>query len=274
MAPRFRRAFYKLLPTWLGGGQPSPSATVDEDEGERVQYSLGVTIDAFLERCRQGVLARYPEHCPADALAYHGRDRKIVRGINESADSYAERLLRWLDDHRVRGNPFALLEQLQAYCNVDLMVRTVDTRGNWFTIAADGTRSVLLDQGNWDWDGAAASEWGRFWVIIYPPATGELWNQTPNWGDADLWGGEWGRAGYTWGSTATPDQVQAVRSIVRQWKPAGTTCEWVVLAFAPASFDPTDASPPNPDGDWGIWHERVNPAVPVRLGTASYWDGP
>lgn len=278
MASRFRTAFYKLLPSWLGGGQPSPSITVDKDDGERVQYSLGVTIDAFLERCRLGVLARFPDHAPPDALPHLGRDRRIVRGINESAESYAERLLRWLDDHRVRGNPYALLEQLRAYCNVDMMARTVDARGNWFTIAADGTRSASLDQGNWDWDGAAATQWGRFWVILYPPSDGSLWTQDPDWGDADLWSGEWGRDGYTWGSSATPDEVQSVRSIVRSWKPAGTTCEFVILAFDAASFDPTDSQEPVgdlPGGDWDINHELgSDPAVAARLSTATYWPGP
>ena len=259
---RFRRIWRWMAPAWL-------TAPYD---GAQVQYSLGVMLDAQVERTFQGTKARFPEHGPADALPFMGRDRKIIRGINEPAAAFAARLLRWLDDHRVRGNPFALLDQIRAFLQTDMLVRTVDHRGNWFTVAADGTRSLLLDQGNWDWDGAAASQWSRFWVILYPPTS--LWLQDdPAIGDADLWAGEIGRAGYTIGSTATRDEVDGVRTLVRQWKPAGTLCLWIILAFAPTSFDPTAGAPPNPDGDWGIWHERVDPAVPVRLGTASYWDG-
>ncbi len=249
----------------------APSWLTDPGDGLEVLHSLGICMDAQAERTYQGTLARFPDHAPADALPPMSRDRKIVRGINESAESFAARLIKWLDDHKVRGNPYALLEQLQAYLVIPTAVRTVDNRGNWFSIDEDGNRSALIDQGNWDWDGDTAS-WSRFWVIIYPPAT--LWVQgDPAIGDADLWAGEIGRAGYTIGSTATQEDVAGVRTIVRQWKPAGTLCLWIIVAFDPASFDPTDGAPPNPDGDWGIWHERVDPAVAVRLGTASFWDG-
>jgi hypothetical protein len=259
---RFRRIYRWMMPSWLSSA----------DDGLQVQHSLGITIDAQAERTYQGVKARFPDHCPADALPPMSRDRKIIRGINEPADAFAERLIRWLDDHRVRGNPYALLDQLQAFLQTAMVIRTVDNRGNWFTIDADGNRSALIDQGNWDWDGDTAS-WSRFWVILYPPST--LWLQDdPAWGDADLWGGEWGRAGYTWGSTATSDEVDGVRTIIRQWKPAGTLCLWIILAFDPTDFDPANGSPPNPDGDWGQWHEAgSDPAVPVREENASYWDG-
>ena len=264
MAARFRSAFYKLLPSWL-----------TTDDGELVHYSLGLVMDAYLERVWLGLRARHPDHAPPDALGHIGRDRKIIRGIDESAAAYAVRLIRWLDDHLIRGNPFALLEQLRAYCNVDMMARTVDRHGNWFTIDTDGTRSFSLAQGNWDWDGTSVSQWSRFWVILYPPST--LWTQGPAWGAAALWGGAWGSTAHTWGSTATPDQVAAVRSIVREWKPAGTRCEYVILAFDPASFDPTDDAEPVgalPGGDWGINHELgSDPAVAARLADATYWPG-
>jgi len=268
---KFRTAFYKFMPSWLYS-----------DEGELVNYSLGVIMDAFLERLWLGVRARMPSYAPPDAFPRLGRDRKIVRGINEGLESYAVRLIRWLDDHLVRGNPYALLEQLRAYCNVDMMARVVDARGNWFTIDADGVRSFSLAQANWDWgdntlDGSGnITNWGRFWVVLYPPTT--LWTQTPAWGDPALWGGAWGTDGYTWGSTATPSQVAAVRSIVRDWKPAGTRCEYIILAFDPSSFDPTDVQEPVgdlPGGDWTINHRMgSDPAVAARLETASYWPGP
>lgn len=280
---RFRRAFHRLAPSWLTGGPvPSPvgTAPLDAPEAERVWFSLFLMLDMYAERARQGLLARYPEATrsasgatytpPDDALPPIGRDRQIVRGINEPRATYALRLKRWLDTHAKRGNPFALCSELAAYCGQPLRIRTVDRRGNWFTIESDGTRSYVLDSGNWNWDGAPASpRWARGWVILYPPAT--LWTVGPVIGDPELWGGAIGTPGYTIGCTATPDQARSIQSIVRDWKPAGTKCEWIVVAFDDASFDP---GAPEPDGLWGPWSKTVaGVQVPSRLDTARYWTG-
>jgi hypothetical protein len=256
---RFRRIHRALAPRWLTLG-----------EGDAVGMSIGIVVDAAAQRAYEGTLARFPQHCPDECLPLIGRDRLIVRGIDEAAEGYAERLVGWLDAHRGRGNPYALAEQLRAYCQADVRVRTVDARGNWYTIDRDGSRSFVLNTGSWLWDGTpAAPEWARFWVIIYPTAAGEPWSEGPDWGDVDLWGGAWGTPGYTWGSTATPGQVAAVRAIVSQWKPAGTRCEHIIIAFDDASFDP---AAPEPDGTWDR-QSIGDPSVARRLATARYWDG-
>lgn len=255
----FRDAFYKLVPSWLGGGAPRVNKY---DEGERVLYSLNFMLDAFAERARLSLLARFPTYAPADALQYLGRDRKIVRGINEPADVYAQRLLRWLDDHRVRGNPYALMAQLREYCQADVRIRTVDRRGNWYTLERDGSRSVLINLINWDWDGGDLRQWSRFWVIIYPTPANEPWAPQTVWG-----------TGGTTGTTATVDEIAGVRRIIKEWKPAGTRCEWIIVAFDDASFDPTDPSV-DPGGTWGTWGaDDGGVYLPVRLTTARYWLG-
>ena len=257
---RFRRAYTKLLPWWLTA-----------EDGAKVNYSLGLLMDAYLTRLLQGLRARWPSHAMPSALPFLGRDRRIVRGINESAESYAARLLRWLDDHRIRGNPYALMEQLRAYCQADVRIRTVDMRGNWYTIERDGTKSVSLQQGNWDWDGADASRWSRFWVIIYPTSDGLPWEARPvGWDDGDWWGDP----SLTLGTTATANQASTVKSIVRDWQPDGTRCEWIIIAFDDTSFAPDDSSPPLPDGTWGKWGKLVSGNYEEsRDETARYWKG-
>lgn len=263
----FRKAWRKLVPSWL-----------QVEDGERILYSIGLLMDAHVERLYQGLLARFPEYePPADAFAAMSRDRLIFRGLNESDADFAVRLIPWLDVAKRRGTAFELLQQVWDYLGGVAMVRSVDERGNWFTIAADGTRSYLLDQGNWNWDDSPVpTKRGRFWVIIYPPAT--LWTEGPKWGDSDLWGGTWGDKAdkTTWGSTATSDAVQSIRGIVRTYKPGGTRCEKIIIAFDPASFDPASSlgDPGMPDGTWG------RPCAPVggtyvatRLSTARYWRG-
>lgn len=261
---RFRLIRRFLAPRWL-----------TEGEGELVGYSLDMMKDAFVERLQLGLLARFPETAPPDALAAIGRDRRVIRGINESAASYAQRLIRWLDDRKTVGNPFALMQKLAEYVGGTSSFRTVDARGNWYSRAADGTRSLLLNQANWNWDDKPNTadgrpRWGRFWVIIYP---GDVWNDGgEQWGSAAAWG----TADRSWGSSATPDQVATLKAIVADWKPAGTKCVNIILAFDPASFDPTAAVDDTgmPAGLWERWSKIVaGVQVPARLSTARYIDG-
>jgi hypothetical protein len=186
----FRKSRKSLTATWL-----------TEGEGDLVGYSLDLVRDAFMRRIELGLLARLPQNDPTgattppdDAMAAIGRDRRLVKGINETNQDYAARLLTWLDDRKRAGNPFMLMQQLAAYCGAGPAFRTVDVRGNWYSRDAAGVETTSLNQANWDWDGDAA-RWSRFWVIIYPNG---LWTTTvDDWGDTDL---DWGDAGHTWGS--------------------------------------------------------------------------
>jgi hypothetical protein len=158
----FLTAFQKYVPSWLSKG-----------EGGLVGSSLAQQMEDMRVRAKLALVARFPEYAAAyvddAALAAIGRDRRIVRGINEPAASYAASLVRAIDDHRTQGNPYTMLRQIQAYLQARCVVRTVDRRGNWYSLDADGNPRARSKTGNWDWDGRAASpEWARFWVIIYP----------------------------------------------------------------------------------------------------------
>jgi hypothetical protein len=262
----FSRQF--LGPSWL---------VADGGDSQRIGFVVDVLKNAFAERMRQALLARFPQNDPLgvttpppDALAAIGRDRRIVRGFNESAVAYARRLIAWRATWKRAGNPFALMQQLSAYLGPGPAFRTVDVRGNWFSLNADGSMAALLNQANWDWDGAvdALTRWSRFWVVVYPNG---LWTQQRKWGD----GGKWGD-GNTWGSTATVDQVTSMQGIVRDWKPAGTLCVNVILAFDNTTFVPTLARDATglPNGTWGNWGTTIGGVFqPGRLASASYLDG-
>lgn len=263
MAKNFRTLRKALGPTWL----------TSEGDSLLVGYSLDLMRDAFVERLRLGLMARFPQQdkagtpAPSDAIAAMGRDRRVVRGLNESDASYITRLLAWLDDRKTSGNAFTLMQRLSEYLGAGCVFRTVDNSGNWYTRAVDGTRTLLINQANWDWDHNSA-KWSRFWVVIYPPSS--LWVPENTWGT-----GTWGDGG-TWGTTATVDEVTTVRSLIADWKPAGTRCVNIIVAFDPASFDPTSAvdSTGMPDGLWGHWSKNVaGVQVPARLSTARYFDG-
>lgn len=253
----FFESFPKLVPAWLS-----------DAIGGKVLGSLALMKDDFVARAKLGMLARFPDYAPDDAaLAALGRDRKIVRGINEPAASYAARIKRAPDDLRRRGSPFALLEQLRAYLQAPCVVRSVDISGNWFSIDAAGVESSNLIPGSWTWDTLPASQWSRFFVVIYPVGGVTPWHET----------GLFGAAGAvaesdTLGTTATPDQVAQLRSIVRDWKPDGTKCEWIVISYDSAEFGPDTGTVTS--GLFGDWSKIVDGVrVASRFADARYISG-
>lgn len=257
-ATSFRLIRKALAPRWL-----------TEGDGGLVGYSLDLVKDAFVRRLELGHLARFPllggVTAPPDALDVMGRDRRVVPAISETDAAFAARLITWLDDRRTAGNPFTLMARLAEYTGPLPSFRTVDVRGNWYSRAADGTETALVQQGNWDWDGDGPARWARFWVIVYPNG---LWAETPQeYGDGSTWGEE----GHVYGVTTPAEHVQTMRFLVRDWKPAHARCVNIIAAFDPASFDPAS---PEPDGTWEHWGtDDGGVRVPSRLDTARFFAG-
>lgn len=261
----FRTIRSTLAPRWL-----------TEGEGKLVGYALDLVKDAAAQRAYLGLLARFPQNdpqgattAPPDALAAMGRDRRLYRGIAETDQQYAARLKSWLDDRRTAGTAFTMMKQLHAYTGTQngVSFRVVDNSGNWYTRSASGVESASLGLANWNWDNKP-NDWSRFWVIVYP---GTLWATTTSKYGAGLkkWGLGGGAGAY--GATITPEQAKTLTALVNDWKPAGTTCMHVILAFDPASFSPTA---PEPDGTWGKFYKYSGGvAVASRLATARYLDG-
>lgn len=257
-----RDTVWAALPPWLQRGW-----------AQKFVYALTLPLDAEIEALTLAVQARFPWLAPDDALPYIGRDRGLLRGPDEPRASYVARLLGWIDAWRSAGAGSSLLDQIAAYLTPHAVrIRLVTDRGVWYTREADGTFSVTHeDPALWVWDTSPQTRWARFWVVIYPPPG--LWTEGPTWGDSALWGGAWGSPGYTWGSTATPNQVQAIRALVKLWKPGFAKCENIIIAFDDESFGKLSAG--LPAGEYGS-HAKDNGSgiwVPARLVTARYWDG-
>ena len=264
----------KLGLSWLAKDQ----LLVDDEPLEtesRFLFTSEMMASSRLDRLRTGILCRFPGNgtMPADALQYAGRDRKIRRGPAEPQDVYELRLVGAIDKHRTRGNAWRMMEQIRAYCYPHAVrVRIWTDRGDVYTLDRDETTDLVRATA-WDWDGTFGVDgvWSRFWVLIYvtTDATPQPW-QRLTWGMPGLvWGGP-----YTWGSTATPADVQSIRSIVETWKPEGTHCRHIMVVFNDAAFDPADTAPPLPDGTWGPWTKPSGTTkVPTRSADAIYWPG-
>lgn len=236
----FRRIVPFMGPGWLTSG-----------DGEKVLYSLGVMLDATLERMRQALHARLPGYTETeDSLGYIGRDRLLLRGRNEPAERYARRLVEWRYPlgHRVRGNAFGLLSQIRAYFLDETKQFTINYRGGAHVIDADGTESRLSSGGPWTRpEEIGGGGWAQFWVGIYGNAVD--WEEPELLiGDPNLWGGEISDdSEYAIGlsSAATQSDIQALRMIVRDWKMAGSRPVLLLVITNPAKtiedvFNDTD----------------------------------
>lgn len=240
--------------------------------GYKYIYAFAVLADLIVQFALEGVRAKFPSLAPPDALALIARDRRVVRGFAETDDTLVARLIRWLIDWRQAGGAYAILRQVKAYwTGYDGPMRIVSANGTWWTLNADDSveKHVTLPTKNWNWDGHDEL-YARFWVILYASAMGITRDGT--WGDGELWGAT---DGSTWGSTATPEQVQTVRGIVAARKSGISVCKNIIVSFDDAKFDP-EAAPgaPLPDGTWANWsHLVLGVQVPARDPDAIYWDG-
>jgi hypothetical protein len=242
----------------------------DKSVAYRILATFGAVLDALVEWLIQGSQARMPGQGTPTALPYIGRDRGYLRGHTQSNAIFAARLLGWREAWRRAGHPFELLRQIRGYlAPYGVKVRHVDNAGNWHTIEADGTEVRQHLPGSWDWDGNTA-EWWRFWIILYPPADWQVW---PAFWELDptLWGGNLAGNGWTLGQQVTFALAEDLRAIVRQWKAQHAVCAWIVVAFDPESFNPTDPGT-LPDGNWQ-YYTKGSPKEPARLTTARYWQG-
>lgn len=193
----YRDTIRKISPPWLQTGL-----------GEKILYAIGLHLDGFGEALVAGVKQRFPGVYSGESLPVLGRDRRIRRGRTEADANYAARLTRWLDDHRQRGGPYALLAQLYAhYAPTNFRITLVYRSGRAFTLAAaDG--AVTVSDIAWSPD-AVPARWARWWLVFDWPTT---LSSTPAYADGNTWG-----APRTWGSALTVDEVNDLRLIPREW---------------------------------------------------------
>jgi hypothetical protein len=168
-----------------------------------VMYAIGIHLDAFADELIEGIQKRWPVDSSEDAAQQFELDRQIDRGIDEPWETYQVRLRRWRIDHRGRGGPYALLNQLHAYWAgaFNISLHYYGTNTSFFAMATNGaiTRSTATD----------TSRTCGYWSLTYdwptPLPAPYTWG-TGKWGD-----------GRVWGSGLTPAQVASLRKVPRKW---------------------------------------------------------
>lgn len=239
----FRKILRFLLPHW---------ARDDEADGA-FAWVLAALTDVQIDRARRGVEQRFPSRAGASALALIGKYRLIPRGRDETDAHYASRLQAWRypRGHRVRGNVFALLEQIQEYFGGSFDLWGIDASGNRRELSSTGAAS--FSYGNaWTWDSLPSTSWARQWIVIDGSS---LFLAQHAFGDEALWGGAPGTEGYCIGLIGASAQDWAAISALTQgqhrWLPAGTRGEWLVVSL--------DGADPVPDSAYAKWGQFYDP---------------
>ena len=263
----YRDSILRAAPAWL-----------QRAWGSRLLYGLAIQWDALTDATVLAVKLRLPQYAIADAVPLIGRERGIRRGFDESAEGYAARLVRWVDDRRIKGNPFALLAQLKGYfAGYSGDMHVVNVYGMWHTLKADGTKWSYFGD-NWNWDGDTEA-FSRYWVIIDNPTndvtSAPLWTVDGTWDSGGTWGDD---PTHGWGLSITLDQVDSLQGIVADWNSPHEKPVNIIVNFEPTAFDPEAPydmhNNGQPHGSWGEWHVTIyDYSIRSRYDMARYLDG-
>jgi len=261
---RLRDNLIAGLPWWL-----RPRLTEGKTVGFKFLWSMVAPLDAALDVLMQGVIASWPGLGTPTALSWSGRSRGILRGENETNESFAARQRAWLTKWQTAGTAERLAREIQEHVANHPRIRIVTRSGYWVTLNQDG--SVTRYAGGWVFDTndhpERAGYWSDLWIIAYPTQWADT---TGTWGDGSVWGAD----GFAADHAAPTPEVEAIRGLVMQWKAAHTRVRALIWTSDASLFDPT--SPPTlPDGEWGAWgttNAGARVASHRNLSTCRYWE--
>lgn len=197
----YRDAIREISPWWLRG-----------PIGGSVLYAIGSVVDLFGDGLRAGVKMRFPGFYSSESLPLIGRERRIRRGRYELDETYVERLVPWLDHHRTRGGPYALLAQVHAFyrpSNFSIELRYAS--GRRFVMSPDDG-SIVRGNIVWSPPDGAAPLWARWWLIYqWPYAIDDdgTWDSPGVFDD-----------GGVWDCNLAPDELRDIRLVPREWNAA------------------------------------------------------
>lgn len=183
-------------------------AWLQSQQGQAFLNAKGDSKDALVDRAKESVQARFAKFAPTGALNLIGSERQLPRSTNETDETYASRLQAAWTTWYWAGTPTGLLVAIEAA-----------GYGVAFLATSNGNIHYLDDPGN-------------SLVVDTDPAIGGAWT-------TDLGAGFWSAFtvilwnGFPWGADPTPndssDEANAMRDLVRQWKPGHTVCDKIVV---------------------------------------------
>lgn len=206
--------------------------------GSRWLYMIGLVFDAISEAGKQATKARFIDTAPDDAVPLLGRDHVIESGLDESLDTYRERVGEAWEAWPKAGTEAGLLGQLRAWLP-GVEIALISNR-EWSIPPMGRPASpgkVAIAGPDW---------WSRMYVVIGPQSR---WNHDGTWDDPGVWDD-----GGTWDSTAFSFEIEAAKRMVHNWK-AGHEYVPTIIVLTPDAelWD-------YPQGTWddpGFWNDTT-----------------
>lgn len=262
---RFRDAFTAWIPSEF-------ASRPGLDVGYRFLWSVGAICDAGAEVLSQGIQAAWPGVGTPTALPLIAASRGITRGLADTTETFAAKLVDWVERRRVKGSARELARQIQEYLPGSPRVRVICRNGVWTTRNTDG--SVVVEEAIWDWDSVSHPEranwWSNLFVVIYT----DIYPVQGNYGDVGrVYGMNEGV-----GHKIPKSQLYELRSLMAEWKAGHSRIRAVIWTADNTQFDPTDTFS-CPNGTWGSWSEPAifgDPTSPrvrsARFTNCRYWE--
>lgn len=261
--------------------------------GSRWTKPIGELADQLTQSAVDALRLRFPSRTPSEAsLAQIGRDRLIPRAPNEPAESYARRLILWLDLWSLAGTRLGLSYALQSYVFPGYpRIRIVTRDQLWSTLDEGASRDMNpleacslpctpepnLITSPYRWAPPIGSVTrAPFWLHSGTPLEFD-WDSVSHPAYAsryfDYWvfvyrdsyefQGEY-NSGITynsntcWGLDIDPGTIQVFRELIRLYSRAGSHCMAVLFPRTNAMYDPEVGPDADwPDGRWG-WESVDN----------------
>jgi hypothetical protein len=224
--------------------------------GQRWGSSLGLVKDEIIQNTMLGVMARFPQYAPLDALGEIGLERGIYQGPTETTAHYIARLLNAWGAWTLGGSYWGLLAQLygSGYTTAYIVAANGYIYGpsNGVT-APDPINGIAGNPPAW----FQLPPYYATGTIVYPPwnfssgdAQGQ--NDTPidipfdAGGSPDPEGDFWSRFivmfdpyPASWTDVVNPPtsstspsnaEIALIQSIIAKWKPGTSTCVGIMAA--------------------------------------------
>ena len=255
----FRNSLLSRVPNWLSN-RPSLNT------GFKFLYVVALMLDVQLKQAIEGVRSWFPGYVsknatgyldPTTALPLIAENRGIIQGETETDAAYAARLIGWLEDWEAAGSSEILAKMIQSYLGNTPTVRIVDRAGNW--VSVDSSGNVTKTFAAWNWDSLSNPEragwWSDLWIIVYPtewPITGTTLSSL-----VGIWGNENAATEVGTGHGVPRAALDAILSLVEQWKGAHVWCQAIIWSYDTTLFVPGSPASGDPDGTWGDWALQI-----------------
>lgn len=215
--------------------------------GWRYLLSMIIWADIGTQILLEALYLRFPGVGTATSLPYASRSRNMLRGMADTDQSFAARLLTWLDRWRGAGSMLGLARAVQDYCTGSPRVKVVNRAGVMLDLTAGGSGVSSTSTVTWNWDSVSHPEragfWSEVWIIVYtPPWTISGVIDTTN--AANI--------GLGIGTKSPRVDVDALKVIIDTWKSAHTFVRALIFCYDATWFDPANGAK-MPDGTWGDW---------------------